>query len=66
MSSTPIVLMDPGFEMKVSFCRVLAEPGAAPLPDSGSDEAFGVAVGAWRIDAAAAGALSQMLWSAED
>ncbi len=53
MRSVPVVLVYPRFEVLVSFFRVLVELGIGPLADGCLYEAFGLAVGAWRIDAGA-------------
>jgi hypothetical protein len=53
MRSVPVVLVDPGFEVRVSLLRGLVEASISPLTDGGLDESFGLAVGAGSVDAGA-------------
>ena len=47
----PVVVMGPEGQRGSALSGVLIEAGVEPLADGGLDEAFGLAVGARRIDA---------------
>ena len=53
MRSMPVVLVNPRSQMAKAFGGVLVEAGVGPLADGGLDEAFGLAIGAWGVDASA-------------
>jgi len=54
MRPVPIVVMQPGVEVKFSFQRGGVGASISPLANSGLDEALGLAVGAWRVGPGAA------------
>lgn len=43
--------MQPGIELLFAFGRVLVGAGVGPFAEGGLNEAFGVAIGAWRVGA---------------
>src|SRR5258708_6332054 len=47
----PVVAVDPGDQLRESLGGVLVEPSIGPFADSGLDKPFGLAVGAWCVDA---------------
>jgi len=49
MRSMPVIAVDPRGQLRESLCGVLVEPSVGPFADGGLDEAFGFAVGAWRV-----------------
>jgi len=51
--SMPVVAVDPGDQLRESLGGVLVEPSIGPFADSGLDKPFGLAVGAWCVDAGA-------------
>ena|ERR1700677_3958052 len=53
MGPVPVVVVDPGTEVRVPVPGVLIEPRVGPFTDGGLDKSFGFAVGARRVDAGA-------------
>src|SRR5271167_4246391 len=53
VGSMPVVLVNPRSQMAKAFGGVLVETGVSPLANGSLDEAFGLAIGAGRIDASA-------------
>ena len=49
MWAVEVVVMQPGVELKFSLGRVVVGAGVSPFSESGLDEAFGLAVGAWSV-----------------
>jgi len=49
----PVVAVNPRRQLRESLSGVLVDPSIGPFADGGLDEAFGFAVGAWRVDARA-------------
>ena len=51
--SMPVVLMDPRSQVAKAFRGVLVKTSIGPLANGSLNEAFGLAVGAWSVDASA-------------
>jgi|SRR5215472_4301623 len=49
MGAMPVVVVEPGRQLSVAFLGVEVGAGVDPLPESGLDEPFGLAVGTRRI-----------------
>ncbi|MNZ92273.1 hypothetical protein D3C78_1112930 [compost metagenome] len=49
MRPMPVVVMQPGRQVRGSLLGAVIAPGVGPLTQGRLDEALGLAVGAWRI-----------------
>jgi len=61
MRAMPVVLMEPARELESAGLRVVVRAAVGPFPESGLDEAFGFAVGAWSVRTSEALANTELL-----
>jgi hypothetical protein len=57
----PVVLMEPAWQLESAGLRVAVRTAVGPFPESGLDEAFGLAVGAWSVGTSEALANAEVL-----